>query len=56
MDALIDYLPLWLILPLTIVVSLLSVEVGYRIGGYRRPHSLVGIHAGFHVRACWIAL
>ena len=40
MDALIDYLPLWLILPLTIVVSLLSVEVGYRIGGYRRPHSL----------------
>jgi hypothetical protein len=40
MDALIDYLPLWLILPLTIVVSLLSVEVGYRIGGYHRPHSL----------------
>ena len=39
-NSLIDYLPLWLILPLTIAVALLSVEVGYRLGGYRRPHSL----------------
>ena len=39
-NSLIDYLPLWLILPLTIVVSLLSVELGYRLGGYRQPHSL----------------
>jgi hypothetical protein len=37
--ALIDHLPLWLFLPLTTVVALLSVEAGYRLGGFRRPHS-----------------
>lgn len=37
--ALIDHLPLWLILPLTIVVALLSVEAGYRVGDHRRLHS-----------------
>lgn len=30
-NVLIDYLPLWLILPLTVAIALLSVEVGYRI-------------------------
>jgi hypothetical protein len=38
--ALIDYLPLWSILPLTIVIALVSVEAGYRLGGHRQPHSL----------------
>jgi|SRR5688572_4548239 len=37
---LLDRLPLWSILPLTIVVSLLSVELGYRVAGYRRHRSL----------------
>lgn len=34
-----DYLPLWMLLLATIVVVLLSVEAGYRLGGYRRRHS-----------------
>lgn len=38
--ALIDLLPLWLILPLTIVVALLSVELGYRVARYGQRHSL----------------
>ena len=38
--ALIDFLPLWLILPLTIVVCLLSVEAGYRVASYRQRRSL----------------
>jgi hypothetical protein len=37
---LIDLLPLWLILPLTIVVALLSVELGYRAARYGERHSL----------------
>ena len=39
MEALIDYLPLWSILPLTIAVALLSVEVGYRVAFNRRNGS-----------------
>lgn len=34
-SALIDYLPLWSILPLTLAVAFLSVEAGYRVAGYR---------------------
>ena len=37
---LIDLLPLWSILPLTIAVALLSVELGYRIASYRERNSL----------------
>ena len=37
---LLDLLPLWAILPLTIAVTLLSVEVGYRVAAYREQHSL----------------
>lgn len=37
--ALIDYLPLWSILPITIALALLSVEVGYRVAGYRLRHA-----------------
>ena len=33
--ALIDYLPLWSILPLTLAAAFLSVEAGYRVAGYR---------------------
>ena len=33
---LLDIVPLWLILPLTIAISLVSVEIGYRIAVYRR--------------------
>lgn len=33
--ALLDQLPLWSILPLTIVIALIGVEVGYRIAHYR---------------------
>ena len=39
MEALIDYLPLWTILPLTIAVALLSVELGYRVASNRRNRS-----------------
>jgi amino acid permease len=39
-NVLIDFLPLWSILPLAIVVSLVSVEVGYRIASYRQRGSL----------------
>ena len=41
MDAsgLLDFLPLWVILPLTIVVSLLGVEIGYRVAINRERHS-----------------
>ncbi|APR82764.1 Hypothetical protein A7982_08113 [Minicystis rosea] len=34
-----DRFPLWLLLGGTIVVLLLAVEGGYRLGGYRRRHS-----------------
>ena len=37
---LLDLLPLWSILPLTIVVALLSVELGYRVASYSQHHSL----------------
>src|SRR5262245_30918871 len=33
---LLDVIPLWLILPLTIGIALASVELGYRIAVYRR--------------------
>lgn len=36
---LLDLLPLWSILPLTIAISLLSVELGYRLAGYRLRRS-----------------
>src|SRR4030095_8193479 len=36
---LLDLLPLWSILPLTIAISLLSVEFGYRLASYRLRHS-----------------
>ena len=36
---LLDLLPLWSILPLTILISLLSVELGYRLAGYRLRQS-----------------
>ena len=39
-SALIDFLPLWSILPLTIAVALVSVEVGYRIASYRQRRSI----------------
>ena len=34
-----DNVPLWLILPLTIGFSLLAVELGYRVATYRRQQS-----------------
>jgi hypothetical protein len=34
-----DLLPLWSILPLTVAIALLSVEMGYRLAGYRLRHS-----------------
>lgn len=34
-----DLLPLWSILPLTIAIALLSVELGYRLAKYRQRHS-----------------
>lgn len=37
---LIDLLPLWSILPLTVAVCLLSVELGYRIASYCQHHSV----------------
>ena len=36
---LLDFLPLWSILPLTVAVALLSVELGYRLASYRQLHS-----------------
>jgi Protein of unknown function (DUF4239) len=36
---LLDLLPLWALLPLTIAVALLSVELGYRVARYRLQHS-----------------
>lgn len=36
---LLDFLPLWSILPLTVAVALLSVELGYRLATYRQLHS-----------------
>lgn len=38
--ALIDLVPLWFILPLTIALALLSVELGYRIATYRGRHAV----------------
>ena len=34
-----DLLPLWSILPLTIAISLISVELGYRLASYRLRYS-----------------
>ena len=39
-NVLIDFLPLWSILPLTIVVALVSVEVGYRVASHRQRGTL----------------
>jgi hypothetical protein len=39
MSGLLDIIPLWLILPLTIGISLLSVEFGYRVVLYRRKEA-----------------
>lgn len=36
---LLDLLPLWSILPLTITIALLSIELGYRLASYRLRHS-----------------
>jgi hypothetical protein len=36
---LLDFLPLWSILPLTVALALLSVELGYRLASYRQRHS-----------------
>ena len=36
---LLDFLPLWSILPLTVAIALLSVELGYRFASYRLRHS-----------------
>lgn len=36
---LLDLLPLWSILPLTIAIALLSIELGYRLATYRLRHS-----------------
>ena len=36
---LLDFLPLWSILPLSVAVALLSVELGYRLASYRQLHS-----------------
>lgn len=38
-SGLLDLLPLWAILPLTILVALLSVELGYRVARYRLQRS-----------------
>jgi len=35
----IDWIPLWLFLPLAVVVGLLCLEVGYRFGIWRRVHA-----------------
>lgn len=40
LTGLLDRLPLWTILPVTIAVALLSVEVGYRVARYREQHSV----------------
>lgn len=37
---LIDYFPLWSILPLTVVIALLSVDAGYRFASYRQRHAI----------------
>jgi hypothetical protein len=37
---LLDPFPLWTILPLTVAIALLAVEVGYRFALYRHQHSL----------------
>jgi hypothetical protein len=37
--SMLDLLPLWSILPLTIAIALLSVELGYRLAIYRLHHS-----------------
>ena len=39
MPGLFDIVPLWLILPLTIAISLASVELGYRFARYRRQQA-----------------
>ena len=39
-SGLLDPLPLWTILPLTVAVSLLAVELGYRFAYYRQQRSL----------------
>ena len=36
---LLDRLPLWAILPLTVAVTLIAVEAGYRVALYRERHS-----------------
>ena len=38
--ALIDFVPLWSILPLTVALALLSVELGYQVAAYRQQRSL----------------
>ena len=37
---LLDPFPLWTILPLTVVLALLSVELGYRLASYRKQRDL----------------
>ena len=37
-SGLLDPFPLWTILPLTIAISLLAVEAGYRYGLFRHDH------------------
>lgn len=39
MDGLLDPIPLWAILPATVAVTLLSVELGYRVARYRQKLS-----------------
>lgn len=39
MQGLLDPLPLWSILPITIAVSLAGVELGYRLASYRHRHN-----------------
>lgn len=36
---LLDSLPLWTILPITVAIALLSVEIGYRVAKNRQQHS-----------------
>ena len=38
-DGVLDSVPLWALLPITIAVGLLAVEIGYRLGSRRRRHS-----------------
>ena len=38
-NAPLDFLPLWMIFPVTLVLALLSVEVGCRVARYRRERA-----------------